>query len=85
MLNNLKELLQNAQLQAQIKAAANQAEVVKLLVVAGAEKGYSLTVDSVNQLLNELNTGSNELSEDELLGVSGGKPVICYTKRCTTF
>jgi hypothetical protein len=28
---------------------------------------------------------SNELSEEELLGVSGGKPVICYTKGCTTF
>ncbi|MEP0919911.1 Nif11-like leader peptide family natural product precursor [Leptolyngbya sp. DQ-M1] len=85
MLNNLKELLQNAQLQAQIKAAANQGEVVKLLVIAGAEKGYSLTVDSVSQLLNELKAGSNELSEEELLGVSGGKPYICYTKRCTTF
>jgi predicted ribosomally synthesized peptide with nif11-like leader len=85
MLHNLKELLQNVQLQQQIKGAVNQAEVVRLLIAAGAEKGYNFTVESVNQLLAEVNIGSNELSEEELLGVSGGRPVICYTKRCTTY
>jgi predicted ribosomally synthesized peptide with nif11-like leader len=85
MLHNLKELLQNVQLQQQIKGAVNQAEVVRLLIAAGAEKGYNFTVESVNQLLADMNISSNELSEEELLGVSGGRPVICYTKRCTTF
>jgi predicted ribosomally synthesized peptide with nif11-like leader len=85
MLHNLKELLQNVQLQQQIKGAVNQAEVVRLLIAAGAEKGYNFTVESVNQLLAEVNISSNELSEEELLGVSGGRPVICYTKRCTTY
>jgi predicted ribosomally synthesized peptide with nif11-like leader len=85
MLQTLKELLQNAQLQQQLKTAVNQAEVIRLLIAAGAEKGYNFTVESVSQLLSELNASSNELSEEELLGVSGGKPVICYTKRCTTF
>jgi predicted ribosomally synthesized peptide with nif11-like leader len=85
MLQTLKELLQNAQLQQQLKTAVNQAEVIRLLIAAGAEKGYNFTMESVSQLLSELNSSSNELSEEELLGVSGGKPVICYTKRCTTF
>ena len=85
MLSNIKELLQNAQLQQQIKTAANQAEAIKLLILAGAEKGYNFTAESVSQVLSELTSPSNELTEEELLGVSGGKPVICYTKRCTTF
>jgi predicted ribosomally synthesized peptide with nif11-like leader len=86
MLSNIKELLQNAQLQQQIKTAANQAEVIKLLILASAEKGYNFTVEGVSQAFAELTSlQSNELSEEELLGVSGGKPVICYTKGCTTF
>jgi predicted ribosomally synthesized peptide with nif11-like leader len=86
MLSIIKELLQNAQLQQQIKTAANQAEVIKLLILAGAEKGYNFTVEGVSQAFAELTSlQSNELSEEELLGVSGGKPVICYTKGCTTF
>jgi predicted ribosomally synthesized peptide with nif11-like leader len=85
MLQTLKELLQNAQVQQQLKTAVSQAEVIRLLIAAGAEKGYHFTVESVSQLLSELNASSIELSEEELLGVSGGTPVICYTKRCTTF
>lgn len=86
MLSNIKELLQNAQLQQQIKTAANQAEVIKLLILAGAEKGYNFTAESVSQVFAELTSlQSNELSEEELLGVSGGIPKICYTKGCTTF
>jgi hypothetical protein len=37
MLNNLKELLQNSQLQAKIKAAADQSTVIDLLLTAGTE------------------------------------------------
>jgi hypothetical protein len=85
MLQTLKELLQNAQVQQQLKTAVSQAEVIRLLIAAGAEKGCNFTVESISQLLSELNASSNELSEEELLGVSGGKPVICYTKRCTTY
>jgi hypothetical protein len=72
MLNNLKELLQNSQLQAKIKAAADKATVIELLLIAGAEKGYSFTVESINNFLSETNTPSNELSENDLLGVSAG-------------
>jgi mannitol/fructose-specific phosphotransferase system IIA component (Ntr-type) len=37
MLQQIKELLQNAQLQEQVKAATNQAEAIKLLAIASAE------------------------------------------------
>ncbi|MEH2126611.1 MAG: hypothetical protein V7K44_20045 [Nostoc sp.] len=46
MLHQIKELLQNAQLQQQIKAAANQAEAIKLIPIASAEKDYNFTVEA---------------------------------------
>ncbi|MDZ8106272.1 MAG: Nif11-like leader peptide family natural product precursor [Nostoc sp. DedQUE12a] len=74
MLQQIKELLQNAQLQQQVQAAANQAEAIKLLAIASAEKGYNFTVESMSQMLAELTfVDSNELSEEELLSVSGGR------------
>ncbi|BAY78519.1 hypothetical protein NIES25_49940 [Nostoc linckia NIES-25] len=73
MLHQIKELLQNAQLQQQVQAAANQAEAIKLIAIASAEKGYNFTVESLSQMLAELTfVDSNELSEEELLSVSGG-------------
>jgi hypothetical protein len=72
MLNNIKKLLQNKQLQEKIKAAKNQAVVIELLLIAGAEKGYTFNTNEITQLLIELNITSHELSEDDLLGVIGG-------------
>jgi predicted ribosomally synthesized peptide with nif11-like leader len=73
MLHQIKELLQNAQLQEQVKAAANQAEAIKVLAIASAEKGYNFTVEAITEMLAELTSvTSDELSEEELLGVSGG-------------
>ncbi|MBW4420514.1 MAG: Nif11-like leader peptide family natural product precursor [Myxacorys californica WJT36-NPBG1] len=88
MLQNIKDLLQNAQLQQQLQAAANQAEAIKLLILAGAEKGYNFTVEGVSQVLAELMVvESGELSEQELLSVSGGMmadsaPKLCHTEGC---
>ncbi len=75
MINDIKELLQNAQLQQQIKASANLAEAIKLITTAGAERGYSFTQESVAQLISGLMLGEHELSEDDLLAVAGG--AIC--------
>jgi hypothetical protein len=83
MLNNLKELLQNSQLQAKIKAAADQAAVIELLLIAGAEKGNAFTINGITQLLGELNATSHELSEDDLLGVSGGIPPQTCKSQCS--
>ncbi|WP_225895628.1 hypothetical protein [Dendronalium phyllosphericum] len=50
MLQQIKELLQNAQLQQKLTAAANEAEAIKLLAIAGAEKGYKFTVEGLSQV-----------------------------------
>jgi hypothetical protein len=90
MLNNLQDLLRNPQLQEKVKSAADQTTVIDLLLKAGAEKGYSFTVEKIFQLLGELNDTLNEISEDDLLVISGGaRPVTnicsrlytCNTKR----
>lgn len=74
MLQQIKDLLHNPQVQETVKSAANQAEAIKLLMIAGAEKGYNFTVESMFQVLAELAAvQGNELSEEELLTVSGGR------------
>ncbi|MBD2247513.1 Nif11-like leader peptide family natural product precursor [Nostoc sp. FACHB-888] len=88
MLHQIKELLQNTQLQQQIKAATNQSEAIKVLAIASTEKGYNFTVEAISQMLVELTfVDSNELSEEELLSVSGGMmadsaPKLCHTVSC---
>ncbi|RUR72304.1 Nif11-like leader peptide family natural product precursor [Chlorogloeopsis fritschii PCC 9212] len=87
MIAQIKELLANAQLQQKIEEAADLAESIKLIVSAGAEKGYNFTTEAVSQLLAELTSPeTTELSEEELLMVSGGATPHtgmcphCYTK-----
>jgi predicted ribosomally synthesized peptide with nif11-like leader len=85
MLENIKELLQNAQLQQQVKAATNLAAAIELITTAGAQKGYSFTQESVTQALGGLMLGDRELSEADLLSVAGGKPPEgCNTKMRNT-
>ena len=72
MIQNIKELLQNAQLQQQVKEAANLEEALKLITAAAAEKGYSFTQESVAQAITGLMSEGQELSEAELQSVAGG-------------
>jgi hypothetical protein len=83
MLNNLQALLQNPQLQAKIKAAADKAAILELLLIASVEKGYGFTMESINDLLAELNPVSSELSEDELLNVSGALGAAASCSYCS--
>lgn len=71
MIENIKELLQNAQLQQQVKEAANLAEAIKLITTAGAEKGYSLTQQKVAQVVSKLMLEKQELLETDLLTIAG--------------
>ena len=73
MIQNIKELLQNTQLQQQVKAAANLAEAIKLITTVGVEKGYSFTQESVAQAISGLMLEEHELSEAELQAVAGGR------------
>ncbi|MBD2728091.1 Nif11-like leader peptide family natural product precursor [Nostoc sp. FACHB-892] len=88
MLPQIKSLLQNSQLRENMQAAVSQTEAIKLLLIASAEKGYTFTAESVAQMLSELTfVDSNELSEEELLSVSGGAiadsaPKLCHTAGC---
>lgn len=71
MIENIKELLQNTQLQQQIKEAANSAAAIKLIATAGTQMGYSFTQESIAQVVSELML-ERELSEADLLAVAGG-------------
>lgn len=72
MIQNIKELLQNAQLQQQIKEATNLVEAIKLITNAGTQKGYSFTQESIAQVVSGLMLQERELSEADLLNVAGG-------------
>ena len=72
MMQDIKELLQDAQLQQQVQDAADLAEAVTLITNAGTRKGYSFAHESVAQALSELLVEEQELSESDLLAVAGG-------------
>ncbi|OUL21138.1 Nif11-like leader peptide family natural product precursor [Nostoc sp. RF31YmG] len=77
MIQNIKELLQNTQLQQQIKEAANLAEAIKLITTAGAQKGHAFSQESVAQVVGGLMLESHELTESDLLMVAGGLMPDC--------
>src|SRR5688572_21390712 len=73
MLNQIKDLLQNEQLRDALRAARDKAEAVSLLLTTSAAKGHHFTVDGMSRLLADLTPADPmELSEGELLNVSGG-------------
>ncbi|OUL21110.1 Nif11-like leader peptide family natural product precursor [Nostoc sp. RF31YmG] len=84
MIQNIKELLQNAQIQQQIKEAANLTEAIKLITTAGAQKGYSFTQESVAQVVSKLMLEGHELTESDLLSIAGALPPPCNTKMRNT-
>jgi hypothetical protein len=74
MLQQIKNLLRDPSVKGKLQAAASRTEAIKLLLAAGADKGYQFTADTVAGFLAALQSGpSRELSEQELLGVSGGR------------
>ncbi|WP_009630796.1 hypothetical protein [Synechocystis sp. PCC 7509] len=72
MIYNIKQLLQNTQLKQQVKESSNLVEAIKLIVNAGVQKGYTFTQENVAQVVSELILDERELSESELLAVTGG-------------
>ncbi|AFY93304.1 hypothetical protein [Chamaesiphon minutus] len=77
MLENIKELLQNTQLQQQVKAATNLSTASELITTAAAQKGYFFTPESVAGAIGGLMLGDRELSEADLLSVAGGAMGMC--------
>ncbi|MEO1347948.1 MAG: Nif11-like leader peptide family natural product precursor [Cyanobacteria bacterium J06635_15] len=79
MFNQIKALLSDSQLQQQIMKSANPTESIKLIVKAGVAKGYNFSKESVSQVLTTLTMQPNELTEEDLLAVSGGS---CGPRTC---
>jgi predicted ribosomally synthesized peptide with nif11-like leader len=72
MIQNIKQLMQNPQLQQQLKQARNLAEAIQLIANAGKQEGYSFTQESVARAVDGLMLKEQELSEQDLLAVAGG-------------
>jgi hypothetical protein len=72
MIENIRELLRNTQLQQQVKAAANVVEAITLITTAGVQQGYAFTQERIAQVLGGLMPEEQELSEAELQAVAGG-------------
>jgi hypothetical protein len=70
MLAQIRDLLQTAQTREKLRSASTHAEAVEVLTRAGAARG--LTAESVSRALDGLSASPRELTEEELLGVSGG-------------
>ncbi|NKB17434.1 MAG: Nif11 family protein [Pseudanabaena sp. CRU_2_10] len=73
MIQNIKELLQNTQLQQQVKETTNLGEVIKLIANAARQRGYSFTQESLAQAIGGLMLEDRELTEADLLAVSGSR------------
>ena len=73
MFNQIKDLLQDAQLRQQIKKAASPAEAIKLIQRADAANDYNFTSESISSLMLMPQEGRpQELIEEDLLAVAGG-------------
>ena len=69
----LKDLVRDTHVRQALQSAQTQADTINLLVRDGASRGLAFTVENVTKALASLTTSKrDELSEDELLAVSGG-------------
>ena len=72
MLHQIKSLINDVQLQQQLKQAADLADAVKLIVNAGAAKGYTFSKETVSRTLASMMPAEpSQLSEEDLLSVAG--------------
>lgn len=93
MLEQIKSLLvQDQQLEQQLKDASNLAEAVDLIVSAGLTMGVSFVKEQVSEALQSMpwSVGAEELSEEDLLAVAGGRrpsdtKTVTGTIYCVTF
>lgn len=73
MLEKIRELLKDKNLLDKMAGTDDQTDAARLVVDAGAAKGYTLTLDAVVAALAKLFAPqAGELSEEDLKSVSGG-------------
>lgn len=79
MIQDIKDVLQDIQIQQQIKESANLSTAIKLITSAGVKKGYSFTRENVAKVVSGLILEKQELTESELLSVGGGLSCTRFT------
>lgn len=69
-----RELLKDRALQERLKALNDTNSIVALVVEAGKEKGYSFTIEEVQEDMAEINMSrpQQELSDEQLEAIAGG-------------
>jgi hypothetical protein len=73
MIQQLKDLVRETHIQQALQSAATQADAIGMLMRAGAERGLKFSSEGIAQALRALLSVEQEnLSEEELLAVSGG-------------
>jgi hypothetical protein len=75
MKKQIQELIcQDSQLQQQLNTVVTLTEAAELIVASGIKQGYQFITSQVTEVLNNMQmlAYSEELSEEELLGVAGG-------------
>ena len=68
-----QEVEQDSALQERLNQAQNNESLIALVTEIGQEKGYSFTRQEVEEYLNEMNISQQELSEEQLEAIAGGK------------
>lgn len=77
---NLEQLRQEVEqvpaLQERLNQAQDNDSLIALVTEIGQEKGYSFTRQEVEEYISQINTSQEELSEEQLEAVAGGKALI---------
>jgi predicted ribosomally synthesized peptide with nif11-like leader len=77
-----QEVMQEPALLEKFQSAPDQESLVNLAVEVGQQKGYSFTVDQVEQALAAQNAAQQEeLSDEQLEAVAGGRGGGCWGGR----
>ena len=70
-----QEVEQDSALQERLNQAQNNESLIALVTEIGQEKGYSFTRQEVKEYINEMNISQEELSEEQLEAIAGGKGI----------
>jgi hypothetical protein len=85
-LTDLRELLQDGTLRQRIQAEADQFAVVRLVIDAGAEKGYRFDESWLKEAFDDIRLvrPPRELTEPELIAVGSPNSTnrLCHTDSC---
>ncbi len=86
MLNQIKALLQDAQLRQKIQEAKTQDDFIEMLTTASAQKGYNFKAEDVTKLLTYVALQTiPELNEKDLQEAARGRGTLWSASVCCPF